>query len=98
MGMTDLLEERGKKYGDFILLASTAQQLEDRIRGTLALNPAYQTLGLVEQKVVCESLGMICSKIARICHGDSLYKDNWDDIAGYALLISKMAEGGKNDI
>lgn len=98
MNITDVLDERGRVYGDFESIASTAQQLKDRIKLSINPNPAYQNLSFNEKNAIRESLGMICSKIARICHGDPLYKDNWDDIAGYALLISKMVEGDKNDI
>ena len=36
-----------------------------------------------------ESLDMIAHKIARILAGNQDNKDHWDDIAGYASLVSK---------
>ena len=35
-----------------------------------------------------EALDMIATKIARIVSGDSSCKEHWDDIAGYAELVS----------
>jgi hypothetical protein len=42
---------------------------------------------------------MICYKMGRILSGDSNNLDHWDDIAGYATLVSKILSGtynGKN--
>ena len=36
-----------------------------------------------------EALDMIAHKIARILAGNQDNKDHWDDIAGYASLVSK---------
>jgi len=35
-----------------------------------------------------ESIEMIATKLARICCGDPNFRDHWDDIAGYATLVS----------
>ena len=35
---------------------------------------------------------MIAMKMARIVCGNPYHKDSWDDIAGYATLISKELE------
>jgi hypothetical protein len=40
-----------------------------------------------------EALDMIQHKIGRILNGDPDYVDNWDDIAGYSQLISKILRG-----
>jgi hypothetical protein len=36
-----------------------------------------------------ESLDMIAHKIGRILSGNPNYNDHWDDIAGYAKLVSQ---------
>ncbi|WP_257617167.1 hypothetical protein [Campylobacter pinnipediorum] len=41
---------------------------------------------------------MIAHKIARILAGNPNYKDHWDDIAGYATLVSKELENDKDTI
>ena len=38
--------------------------------------------------IMLESLDMNCSKVARIISGDCAAADHWDDIAGYARLVS----------
>jgi hypothetical protein len=38
---------------------------------------------------------MICHKISRIANGDPNYADSWDDIAGYAKLVSDYIAGLK---
>ena len=39
-----------------------------------------------------ESLEMIQHKIGRILGGDPMFKDHWDDIAGYAKLASEACD------
>jgi hypothetical protein len=41
---------------------------------------------------VREALDMIAHKIGRILAGNPMYKDHWDDIAGYATLVSKFVD------
>lgn len=36
-----------------------------------------------------ESIDLIATKLARICCGDPNHRDHWDDIAGYATLVSQ---------
>lgn len=82
-GQTDhakMLEERGARYGKFSEHAKIATDLKERMHtatGWQRLHP--------DQK---EALDMIQHKIARILNGDPDYKDNWDDIVGYAKLCS----------
>jgi hypothetical protein len=40
-----------------------------------------------------EALEMIASKMSRIVNGNPDKVDNWDDIAGYAKLISDRLRG-----
>jgi len=80
--MTDidsLLSEREKTHGGFAEHAATTQELKKVVHKFSNKFTAGQQ----------ESLDMICHKIGRICAGDPNTKDHWDDIAGYAQLISK---------
>ena len=76
----DLLDSRHNTHGEFEIDAQYAQQLKQIIYncGNWPLMSAVQR----------EALGVICSKIARIMAGDPHFKDHWDDIAGYAKLVS----------
>lgn len=68
-------EERGNDYGDFGEMSRTAQYLKIRLKRS-ELNPAER-----------EALDVICTKLARIIHGDPRKQfDSWTDIAGYAKL------------
>lgn len=81
----DILKEREKTHGSYSLTAMIIQELKDVIR------PHSDNL-MVEQR---ESLDMICNKIGRILAGDPDEKDHWDDIAGYATLVSKTLDKPK---
>jgi hypothetical protein len=74
-----ILEERAKTHGMFVDHASITQQIK-----TL-LGSHSNKLSVVQK----EALDMIAHKIGRILAGDPNHKDHWDDIAGYATLVSK---------
>lgn len=78
--MNKILSEREKTHGSFNINASYAQGLK-RIMHVTQNWGALSTL----QK---EALEMIMHKIARILAGDANHKDHWDDISGYAQLVS----------
>ena len=84
MNTDNVLKERGSRYGRFI----------DQTRIIDGLMEPMRLAGLddleTDQK---ESLHQIAVKISRILNGDPNYVDNWDDIAGYAELISKRLKG-----
>ena len=76
-----LLEERGRTHGDFTEHALITQELKlamQRRRGWARLNHCQ-----------AESLEMIAHKIGRILSGNPNHADHWDDIAGYARLVSQ---------
>lgn len=77
-----ILEERSRTHGDFRNHAFISQSLKDLI--LLELNDDVR-----KSFVVVEGIEMICHKLARIAAGDPLFKDHWDDIAGYATLVSR---------
>ena len=85
--VTEILEERGSRYGSFVGHADVTQAYKTlttsflRQRGK-ALEPDQQ-----------EALDMIFHKIGRIINGDPNYADSWIDIAGYAKLVADRLEG-----
>lgn len=88
--MTDIqqtLDERGKRYGDFMGHA----EITIAIKNTYARSRGWNNLR-PDQK---EALDMIAHKIGRILNGDPDYADSWVDIAGYAQLVVNRLEGGK---
>lgn len=86
--ITDILTERGKRYGRFEDHAKLSQALKYAIWEHLD----YDQRGwfVADQQ---EALEMICHKIARIANGDPNYADSWRDIAGYATLVADRLEG-----
>jgi len=83
--ITEMLEERGERYGKFKDHARVSQSLKDAME---------QEMGWIrldfDQR---EALGMIQHKIARILNGDPNYADSWVDIAGYAKLVADRLNG-----
>lgn len=75
-----ILEQRGNTNGDFANMAKITQRLHSIIRDN-----AVGHLTDVHR----ESLHMICHKLGRITAGDPNVEDHWDDIAGYATLVSR---------
>lgn len=78
--ISEILAERGKRYGSFMGNAHISQSLKHQ----MAAQDNWVTL----QDDQREALEMIAHKIARILNGDPNYVDNWVDIAGYAKLVS----------
>ncbi len=78
---SSVLEERGKRYGDFAGHASITQDLKARMR----IAPGWSRLN-DEQR---EALEMVAHKIGRILNGDPNYKDSWVDISGYSELVAR---------
>ena len=84
--VSDILSERGSNYGTFKDVAETYVMLQDAIRHTGRHSDPMP----MSQR---SALDMICMKIARIVNGDPGYIDNWDDIQGYAKLVSDQLRG-----
>lgn len=85
--MKEILEARGKKYGPFPSHATITQGIKNQFKMTRAWDKMP-----LDMK---ESLEMIAHKIGRILNGDPFYRDSWDDIAGYALLVAENLEDEK---
>jgi hypothetical protein len=79
--ITEILQQRGNRYGDFCEHAAITQRLKQTMRNT----PNWEKLSPAAK----ESLEMIQHKIGRILNGDPNYKDSWTDVIGYAKLVEK---------
>ena len=78
--ISEILAERGSRYGSFMGNATIAQHIKMIFWG----QESFSKLAPDQR----EALEMIAHKIARILNGDPNYSDNWVDIAGYAKLVS----------
>lgn len=86
MTVEEILAERQKVHGEFRTHATISQQLKNVVQHAPYNGaPAYAILPAPHR----EALDMILHKVARILNGDPNHKDHWDDIAGYATLVSK---------
>jgi hypothetical protein len=85
--VTEVLNERGSRYGKFVGHAALSQALKTVIHNAIVNKGEY----LADDQQ--EALDMICHKIARIVNGDPDYADSWVDIAGYAKLVADRLEG-----
>lgn len=85
-----LLAERKTTHGDYRANAELSQGLKWILRS----KPSWEKMGEPHR----EALDMIVHKIARIMNGDPDVADHWDDIAGYAKLVSKDIAGVKRGI
>jgi len=76
-----ILAERGPAHGPFFDNARIAQKLKMVVRNEAGWNDMTH--------IQHEAIEMILHKIARAIAGKHDYADHWDDIAGYAKLVSK---------
>jgi hypothetical protein len=76
----NVLADRQTTHGNYADTARTAQHL----RGAMREGNNWSILTDTQR----ESLDMIAMKIARILSGDPQHADHWDDITGYARLVS----------
>ena len=77
----EILNEREETHGKFEDHAA----ITDAIKFDMQQSSNWSTLGSMKR----EALDMIAHKIGRILAGNPNVKDHWDDIAGYATLISR---------
>lgn len=75
-----ILQDRESNYGSYQANAQLIQQFKNHARGMTG----WHKMSSDKQ----QSIDMIFTKIGRIITGDSTHQDSWDDIAGYAELIS----------
>lgn len=81
--ISQTIEERGKRYGDFATHALITQE----IKNVMAIYIKRRPVGFLASDQQ-EALDMIAHKIGRILNGDPNYADSWHDIAGYAQLVA----------
>ena len=82
--ISDVLAERGNRYGRFDTHASLTQDLKRVVMTRYMDDPDVIPLAPDQR----EALEMIFHKIGRIVNGDPNYADSWIDIAGYAKLVA----------
>lgn len=85
MTVTDTLNDREAKYGDFGELAKAIQAYKSAIRHA----PSWVRMTSTQR----EAAEMIALKLCRIVYGDPLHFDSWRDIAGYATLAAEEFTG-----
>lgn len=76
--ITEVLQERGKRYGEFREHARITQS----IKRAMADSPNWGKLPDYQK----EALEMIAHKIGRMLNGDCMYEDNLVDVLGYGQL------------
>jgi len=79
-----ILEERGKRYGEFETHAAISQALKRAMQSSAN----WSKLTDVQK----EGLEMVQHKVARMLNGDPSYIDNIVDIVGYSTLIKNAME------
>tara|TARA_R110000824_G_scaffold185471_1_gene366400 strand:- start:5 stop:400 length:396 start_codon:yes stop_codon:yes gene_type:complete len=85
--ITETLDQREGRYGEYVKVAATAQQLKETLR-------SGSSWGIMEPYMQ-ESLDLIANKLARIVNGDPFYDDSWHDVGGYAKLVEIELNKGK---
>ena len=83
----ETLEQRENRYGEYVHVAATAQDLKDILRRGHSWD--------VMEAYMQESLDLIANKLARIANGDPFYDDSWHDVGGYAKLVEIELEKTK---
>ena len=78
--VTQVLEERGRDYGDYARKAQFIQGVKYLMRSS----PNWETMDADMR----ESMEMIAHKMGRTLYGNPTHKDNFLDIAGYAKLVA----------
>ena len=85
--ITETLGQRENRYGEYVNVAATAQQLKETLRRGHSWD--------VMEAYMQESLDLIANKLARIANGDPFYDDSWHDVGGYAKLVEIELNKGK---
>ena len=85
--ISDTLDERGKRYGNYLEQTEISNDLRTRMMNT----PGWEAMEVDME----DALTMIAVKISRILNGDPFYSDNWHDISGYATLVAERLDGNE---
>lgn len=87
MSASDLIEEREQTHGDWDVHARVTQTIKHTIAFEIRRRAERGQPPLSQGAE--EALDMIAHKIGRILAGKWDHQDHWDDIAGYATLVSR---------
>lgn len=87
MNVSDILDERGARYGNYLKQTEISNALLE------VIDSALKARGKVLATDQADALSMIAVKVARIINGDPNHADNWIDVAGYATLVADRLEG-----
>ena len=79
MNITEVLAERGSRYGEFTDHAFITQSIKRAMKNSSNWRHLSDDMK--------EALEMIAHKMGRILNGDPKYIDSWTDIVGYAKLV-----------
>lgn len=83
MNLTETLNDREEKYGDFGRLADAIQAMKNVARSA----PGWLAMNAVQR----EAMDMVMVKQARLLYGDPQVRDSWLDLSGYAhLAVEQM--------
>jgi len=75
-----ILKTRDDTHGDYNDTAAAAQKVKDILRSY----PNWSRLDAPKR----EAIDLIATKLGRIIAGNFNFADHWNDIAGYAKLVS----------
>jgi hypothetical protein len=87
-----ILAERGSKYGSFAGHARVTQTLKRVFLEHMQHHNPEGFKKFMANPTAFEGMEMIMHKLGRAANGEPLYKDTWDDIAGYAKLVADECE------
>ncbi len=85
--ISETLEERGSRYGNYLKQTKISNDLRTRMMNT----PGWEVMEVDME----DALTMIAVKLSRILNGTPDYSDNWWDIAGYATLVADRLDGNE---
>lgn len=91
-----ILNEKEMIHGDFVDTARISQRLKDVMYDEINHRMGRRS-GTSLSYVQLESLNQICMKISRIISGDPDEEEHWDDIAGYAKLVSERHRNDRSN-
>lgn len=94
--ISDIIEARDSKYGDFADQSVISQEIQNAIVKGFMMRGDGMNLNDIPPYML-EVLTMLSTKLSRIVNGDPFYEDNWLDIMGYAQLVVNQLNKEKTD-
>lgn len=97
-----ITQERGSKYGPFVLNAFVAQAIKAAMRGEMLVEGTTTEQATKVKQLwdrlpvdVKEALDLDAMKTSRIITGDPTYLDNYVDKQGYAKIVADRIGAGQ---